>query len=100
MARSFVALLLFACSLQASAEHEFPQLIVRQGVGVSTPTPVLQKRQFSNSTVTSTSLDADNSPDPTPDSSSTTPIYIAPTTTLSGAAETTAAQDIGPVIWG
>lgn len=104
MARTLLPLLLLLLSsLQVFANQHFPQLVVRGGlsdiVATPTPTPKLHLRQFSNSTSTTSSVDPGDSPDPTPDTTSQVPAFVPPTTVVSGAAETTAAQQIGPVLW-
>lgn len=104
MARTLlpIFLVLLLSTLQAFASHHFPQLVVRGGLSdaLPTPTPVLHLvRQFSNGTSSSTtsSQEPDDSPTPTPDT--TTPVYVPPTEVVSGAAETSAAVNIGPILF-
>lgn len=103
MARTLLPLLfLLLSSIQVFANHHFPQLVVRGGlsdvVPTVTPTPRLRLRQFSNGTST-TSDDGGESPTPTPDTTTQIPPYVPPSTVVSGAAETTAAQNIAPIFW-
>lgn len=105
MARSLLSLLLLASSFQALEASHFPQLVVRGGLhdALATPTPTirpqLQVKRFDNGTHTTSSVDPGDSPDPTPDTTSVIPPFTPPTTTISGAAETTAAKQIGPIFW-